>query len=314
MTRYVIRRLLVFVPAVLAILVLVALMIDLIPGDPAKMIVGKEASGESLAKMREQLGLDRPMYERLGKWLLNAMRGDLGTSYFLYQPVAKTIAARFNVTLYLAVLSTMVATLIGISGGILVSIQQGKIIDWVVTTSALVWLSLPAFLVALTFAFIFAVKLDWLPLAGFVSPKEDFSEFLTHIILPVMTIGLSMSGVVLRFTRTSMLEVLNADYIRTARAKGLSSTVVLVRHALRNALIPILTIIGIEFGESLGGAVLTESVFAMPGIGRMTLDAVKHRDFPLIQGGMLVITVIYLAVNLIVDLLYALVDPRIRYD
>jgi peptide/nickel transport system permease protein len=314
MSRYIIRRLLAYIPSLLIISLLVALMIDLIPGDPAELLVGREASGEAVIQKRAQLGLDRPMYERVGRWLVNALQGNLGDSYFLNQPVSQTIADRYGVTIWLAVLSLIIGSVVGIFGGILASTRQGHFADWTTTASALLWLSVPSFLVALTLIYIFAVRLDWLPIGGFVSPFDDLVEFSKHIILPALAMGLGYAGIIARFARTSLLEVLRTDYVRTARAKGLRETAVLIRHALKNALIPILTVIGIGFGELLGGAVVIESAFAMPGVGRMVLDAVKRRDYPVIQGGLLVVTVTYLTVNLLVDLLYAWIDPRIRYD
>jgi peptide/nickel transport system permease protein len=313
-SRYIIRRLLAYIPSLLVITVLVGLMIDVIPGDPAQLLVGREASGEAVTQKRAQLGLDRPIYERVGKWLVNALQGDLGDSYFLNQPVSQTIAVRYGVTIWLAVLSLIIGSVVGIFGGILASARQGRFADWATTASALLWLSVPSFLVALTLIYVFAVRLDWLPIGGFVSPFEDPIEFSKHIILPALAMGLGYAGIIARFARTSMLEVLRTDYVRTARAKGLRETAVLARHALKNALIPILTVMGIGFGELLGGAVIIESAFAMPGVGRMVLDAVKRRDYPVIQGGLLVVTITYLTVNLLVDLLYAWIDPRIRYD
>jgi peptide/nickel transport system permease protein len=228
--------------------------------------------------------------------------------------VTQTIRERYTVTISLAVFGLLIALVVGVPAGIIASVKQGSVIDWLVTTSALIWLSIPGFWIALNFILIFAVQLGWLPLAGFVPITENPIEFFSHLLLPALSLGLGYSGIVARFTRTSMLEVLRQDYINTARAKGVRERMVMLRHALKNALIPIITIVGIGFGSMLGGAVVTEMVFSMPGVGRMVLDAVKRRDYPLIQGGIFVVAATYLAVNLLVDLLYTWADPRIRYD
>lgn len=314
MTRYVIRRLLVFVPALMVVAIFVGLMIDLMPGDPAMLLVGIESPGEAINKKRIELGLDRPIHERLAEWVFNALRGNFGESYFLNQTVTETIAERYEVTISLAVFASVVGIVVGIPIGIIASVKQGQFIDWLVTTSALLWLSIPGFWIALNLIFLFSVSLGWFPMAGFVPITENPLNFLKHLALPATSMGLGFSGIIARFTRTSMLEVLRQDYICTARAKGLCQRVVLLRHALRNALIPIITMVGIGFGDMLGGAVLTELIFSMPGVGRMVLDAVKRRDYPVVQGGVFVVTATYLAVNLVVDLLYAWADPRIHYE
>ena len=313
MSRYLIRRLLAFLPVLVFLAVFIALMIDLMPGDPVAQLVGIESPGEAINKKRMELGLDRPVQVRLAEWVTGALRGDFGESYFLNEPVTETISERYSVTVSLTLFSVIVAVVVGVPTGIIASINQGRLIDWLVTSSALLWLSLPTFWIALYMIFLFSVRLKWLPLAGYVPLRENPIDFLKHLTLPGITMGLGFSGIVARFTRTSMLEVLRQDYITTARAKGLRDRLVLMRHALRNALIPILTMIGIGVGDMLGGAVIVELVYNMPGVGRMIVDAIKRRDYPVIQGGVFVMTATYLAVNLVVDVLYARVDPRVHF-
>jgi peptide/nickel transport system permease protein len=310
-----VRRLLAFIPSLLAITLLIGLLIDLIPGDPVQLMLGQEASQSSVARERAALGLDRPIYFRLAEWTFNALRGDLGESYFIGKPVSQIIAERYQVTVSLTLFALVIATLVGMCAGIIASINQGGLIDWIVTTSALLWLSFPDFFVALGLIFLFGIRLRWFPITGYVSPVEEGPiEFLKHLFLPAIALGLGYSGVIARYVRTSMLEVLRMDYVTTARAKGLRERVVLLRHTLKNALIPIITAIGIGFGSLLGGAVVVEVVFTMSGVGRMIVDAVIRRDYPLVQGGLLIVAASYLSVNLLVDLFYAWADPRIRYE
>jgi len=313
-SQFAIRRLLTFIPALLAVAVVIALLMDMIPGDPVTIMLGLDAPGESINRRRIELGLDRPMHVRLLEWLTNALRGDLGQSIILEKSVSQTIAERYSVTISLALFALAVALAVGLPAGIVASVKQGTWIDWAVTTSALLWLSLPGFWIALNLIFLFSVRLGWFPVGGFVPVTENPLDFLKHLVLPAVSMGLGSAGILARFTRTSMLEVLRMDYIGTARAKGLREIVVLLRHALKNALIPIITMVGISFGDMLGGAVISELVFNMPGVGRMVLDAVKRRDYPLIQGGIFVVTATYLMVNLLVDLLYAWADPQIRFE
>ena len=317
MVRYVIRRLLAFIPTLMAVAIVMASLVDLIPGDPVQVMLGDGVIGipqETISARRRQMGLDRPYHVRLTEWTTNALRGDFGRSFFLEKTVTQIIRERYFVTLNLTLAALAVALAVGLSAGIVASINQGKFADWIVTTSALAWVSLPGFVVALGLMFLFSVNLRLLPIGGFVSFTEDPVEYLRHLALPALTLGLGSSGLVTRFTRTCMLEVLRQDYITTARAKGLVEKVVLVRHALRNALIPIVTVVGLSFGSMLGGAVITEMVFNMHGMGRLILEAVKRRDYPVVQGGVFVVTATYLMVNLLVDLLYAWVDPRIHYE
>lgn len=315
MSRYIVRRLLAFIPSLLTVTVLIGLLIDLIPGDPVQLMLGVEAPRSAVNRKRLELGLDRPMHVRLLEWIAHALRGDLGESYFHNKTVSEVIVERYAATMSLALFALLLSTVVGVCAGVVASINQGGFIDWAVTAGALLWLSIPDFWIALNLILLFGVRLRWLPIAGYASPIEDGPvEFLRHLFLPGASLGLGYSGVIARYARTSMLEVLRMDYVTTARAKGLRERMVLLRHALKNALIPIITAVGIGFGGLLGGATVTELVFTIPGIGRMVLDAIKRRDYPVVQGGLLVVAFTYLLVNLLVDLLYAWADPRIRYE
>jgi peptide/nickel transport system permease protein len=291
-------------------------MVDMIPGDPVARLVGIEGYGEQVAKRRQQMGLDRPVGVRLVDWMGNALRGDFGDSYFLEKGVTEVIVDRYPVTISLALFGLVVAVVLGVLAGSIAAVNQGKIIDWLVTTSSLAWLSLPGFMVGLGMIYLFSVRLGWFPIAGSgrFSLVDDPVDALWRLFLPGLSLGLTYAGVIARFTRTSLLEVLKTEYIVTARSKGLHERVVLLQHALRNSLIPILTVIGIGFGDLLGGAVITETVFTISGVGRMILSGVLKRDYPIVQGGVFVLTATYLLVNLLVDLLYGWADPRIRLE
>jgi len=289
-------------------------MLELVPGDPAVLLVGPEATQDALEAKRIQLGLDRPMVERIGTWLIGALRGDLGDSLFLQQSVMKSIVERFPITISLAILSLIVAVMVGVPIGIIASIKQGGFLDWVMMTSALIVLSIPSFWLALNFIFFFSVNLRLFPVGGYVAFAESPSAFFRHMFLPCFSLGLGYAAMIARMTRSSMLEVLRADYVRTAKAKGLRQSIVILRHALRNALIPIVTVIGLAVGGLLSGSVVTETVYNMPGMGRLVVEGVQRRDYPVVKGGILVVTLTYLFVNLIVDFLYVWIDPRISYQ
>lgn len=314
MGRYIVRRLLAFIPTLLVVSVLVFLMIDLVPGDPVALMLGLEASGEAINARRLELGLHRPLLERLVSWFANAAQGNLGDSYFLHQSVTQALAERIPITFSLASLALAVAIMVGMSAGVIASVTQGTITDWGVMLLALFGLSVPSFWLALNLIFLFAVRWQWFPVGGYVPFTEDLGSFLKHIFLPGLSLGLIYAAVIARMGRASMLEVLRMDYIRTARAKGLNEWGVLYGHAIKNALIPIVTVIGISAGALLGGTVVTETVFNLPGVGRLVVEGVKRRDYPVIQGGILFITCTYMVTNLLVDLLYAWINPRIRYE
>lgn len=314
MRGYLVRRVLLFMPTLLIMALLIFFMIDLIPGDPVVLMLGMEASGEAIAEMRHHLGLDRPLTERLLDWFSSLFRGDLGDSIFMRKPVTALLAERFTVTLGMAALSLVVAVVVGVSAGIIAALYQGRLADWGAMLIALVVLSIPIFWLALNLIYVFGVKLRWFPTGGFVSFSESPKEWLRHMFLPCVTLGLFHAAIIARMTRASMLEVLRTDYIRTARAKGLRQRVVVLTHALRNALIPIVTVIGMSVGWMLEGSVVTETVYSLPGVGRLIIDGVRRRDYFVVQGSILAVTCVYMVVNLLVDLLYARIDPRIRYE
>jgi peptide/nickel transport system permease protein len=314
MTAYVVRRLLAFIPTFLVVAIVVFFMIYLIPGDPVRLMLGLEVEAEAIARKRAELGLDRPLQERLVIWLGHVAQGDLGDSYFLNQPVSQAIVERLPVTISLSTLSLLIAVGLGVSAGVIASIKQGSMSDWGVMLLSLLGLSMPTFWLALNLILLFAVMWQWFPVGGYVPLTKDPLEYLRHLFLPSLCLGLVNAAVIARMTRSSMLEVLRSDYVRTARAKGLYERVVVYKHALKNALIPVITSIGIVAGVLLGGAVITETVFNLPGVGRLVVEAVKRRDYLVVQSTILVITGSYLFVNLVVDLIYTWANPRIRYD
>lgn len=306
MTAYIIRRLLLLIPIWFGILILVFLMRVLVPGDPVEiMFFGQQTDPQVKAAVRHQLGLDQPLQVQFVEYVSGVLHGDLGTSITAQRPVLEMIESRYPYTVVLTVTSLTVALLIGLVTGILSAIRKDTIIDAVSMIFALAGLSMPAFWLGLLLIYIFAVNLGWFPVLGSMSPKG--------LVLPSVTLGVIASAVIARIVRSSMLEVLGEDYIRTARAKGIGESTVVLTHALRNALIPIVTIVGLQFGALLSGAFIIEFVFAWHGVGELAIQALQKRDFPLIQGIILVVSTTYVLVNLAVDLVYALVDPRIAY-
>lgn len=306
MWRYVLKRVLLALPVLLGVSVVVFVAIRLIPGDPAQIMAGQAATEEVVRQIRQSLGLDQPLPVQYLYFLRSVVRGDLGRSLFNGAPVVEELRQRFPRTVRLALASMVVASLIGIPAGILAATRHLSWLDTLVMLVALVGVSMPVFWLGLNLILVFSVRLQWLPAFGY--------ETWRHLLLPSFTLGAASAAIVARMTRSSMLEVLGQDYIRTARAKGLAERVVVNRHALRNALIPVVTVLGLQLGTLLSGAVLTETVFAWPGIGRLLVDAVLARDYPIIQGATLLIAATFVALNLAVDLLYGLLDPRIRYE
>jgi peptide/nickel transport system permease protein/oligopeptide transport system permease protein len=304
MRAYLLRRLVTAVPTLLAVTLLVFLVMRLIPGDPAVIMAGELADAATLNAIRHKWGLDRPLPVQYGIFLANLVRGDLGVSLRTGLPVLAEILRRYEVTLVLALLGAAVAVTTGLLLGILGATRAYTVWDYAGTVLALLGISTPVFWSGMLLILLFSVKLRWLPSGGTGS--------IQHFILPALSLGLFAAGVIARQTRSSLLEVLNQDYIRTARAKGLPGRLVVVRHALRNALIPVVTVIGIQFGRMLGGAILTETVFSLPGIGSFLVLAISTRDYPVVQGIVLVFAVSFVAINLAVDLSYALLDPRVR--
>ena len=314
MRRFAVRRLLISVP----VLVLVSLMsfgvIYLVPGDPAAVFLDVSATPQQLADVRHQLGLDQPFYLQMLAWYGRILHGDLGQSILLNRSVAQAIIERLPVTLSLTVLALVFAVLMGVIAGLLAAMRHGTWADQSLMVLALLGLSIPEFWLGLMLIFFFAVRLHWFPAGNFVPLTENFDGWWHSMAMPAFTLAAVQMGFIARMTRSAMLEVLRQDFIRTADSKGLPWSVVVTRHGLPNALVPILTVIGIVTGGLLGGAVVVEQVFSLPGVGRLVIGAVLSRDFPVIQGTLLFVAVIYLAVNLVVDLLYAVVDPRVRLE
>ena len=312
MGRFLIRRFAGAAVVLLLVSLMTFAMIWLVPGDPASAFLDASATPEQVARLRVALGLDKPLPLQMADWYGRVLRGDLGQSILLNRSVAAALVERLPVTLSLAGFALAFAVIFGVAAGTVAAVNHDRWPDQVVMTIALVGLSTPEFWLGLVLILVFAVQLGWLPTGGFVPLFDSPTGWLRTILLPALTIGLVQVGFIARMTRASMLEALGQDFVRTADAKGLSRFDVVVRHGLPNALIPILTVIGIVAGALLGGTVIIEQVFSIPGIGRLIIGAIAARDFPVMQGGLLFLAVIYLAVNLTVDILYAVVDPRVR--
>lgn len=305
MAKFIARRLLVSLPLLLGLTVVVFSMMHLIPGDPAEVILAQSgARPEAVARLRSQLGLDLPLHVQYGQYLGGLLRGDMGSSLFTYRPVAEIIAQNFPSTLELALAAMSLAILLGLVFGVLAAVYQDSWIDNLTMTLAVVSISMPGFWLALLLIFLFSLALGWLPSGG--------QGTVQHLVLPAVVLGANSAATIARLVRSSMLEVLRQEYIITARSKGLGERLVLFRHGLRNALIPVITVMGLQFGFLLGGTVVTETVFARQGVGRVAVEAIVYKDLPVVQGIVLFIAVVYLLVNLIVDVCYAFIDPRIR--
>jgi peptide/nickel transport system permease protein len=306
MHKYLIRRLLLTIPVLLGVATLVFSLIHFIPGDPAQAMLGEGAAPEDVAQLRERLGLDRPLLVQYGSFLQGLVRGDLGVSLRNDQPVMQQILDRMPATAELAFASMTVAVLIAVPLGIVAAVWRGTVIDFSAMTLSLVGISMPNFWLGPLLAIIFAVELGWLPVGG--------RGTLAHLVLPALTLGAALAAILARMTRASLLEELREPYVLAARAKGVSRSRAILHHAFRNSLIPIVTILGLQFGVVLTGAVITETIFAWPGIGRLLIQSISFRDYPTVQGCVLLIAVTYVGVNLITDLTYGFLDPRIRVD
>jgi peptide/nickel transport system permease protein len=311
---YLLRRLFGVVPVLVLVAVTTFLLVHLVPGDPAMVMLGSDATPQQLQALKTQMGLDRSLAEQFVLWLGQALRGNLGESFFLGRPVTQALLERLPATLQLAVLSLVFSLLIGIPAGIAAAVRQNSRWDQAVMITAMGGISVPSFWLGLALILLFSVQLGWLPSGGYVPLWEDFWQGLRVLILPAISLGFMQAALIARMTRSSMLEVLRQDYVRTAKAKGLGWSKVTLRHALKNAMIPVITTIGTAFGVLLGGAVIVEIVFTYPGLGRLVVLAVQRRDYPLVQGALLMTSVIYVVVNLAVDLLYSVFDPRIKYE
>jgi len=312
--RYLVHRLLLLLPTVALASVLIFAIIQLAPGDPARMMLGTQATPEEIALERTRLGLDQPVPVRYVIWLADVARFNLGRSQATNRPVATLVADAFPNTLRLALTALALATLIGFPLGVLAAIRQNQPTDAIITGLNALGLALPAFWLGILLILLFSVHLRWLPPSGIGDLSKPFYQNLPYLVLPVTTIAVSNLSVFARFVRSAMLDVLGADYVRTARAKGLAEGVVVTRHALRNALIPVVTILGIQFGRLLGGAVVTESVFSYPGIGRLVVTSILNRDYPVVQATLMFVDIVFLLTNIVVDVSYAYLDPRVKLE
>ncbi|WP_305074616.1 ABC transporter permease [Propionivibrio sp.] len=312
MLRFILARL----GGTLAVLILVAVMVfaltRLASGDPIALLLGDQATAEDIAQARVQYGLDKPLLTQFGYWIKEVAQGNLGQSIFLQRPVTQALAERAEPTFFLATFAVTIAALIGIPCGLIAAVWRGRLVDQIFSAVAMLGASVPSFWMGLILIQVFAVWLGWFPASGYGDPGVPFIERLHHLVLPATVLGVLNSALIIRFTRASVLDILNEDYVRTARSKGLSERVVILKHVLRNALVPIVTVLGLTLALMIGGAVVTETVFNLPGVGNLVVRAVLRRDYPVIQGTLLVIAGIYVLINLVIDLIYMIVDPRIR--
>ena len=313
MYGYLFRRLLGTIPVMLVVAVFIFLMLRLTPSDPAAIIAGDNANADQVAQIRAQLGLDRPMIEQFVIWSGKVLTGDFGESFFFKKTVAQLIGERIEPTLSLAFFTILIAVLVAVPLGVLAAHRHGSWIDRVVMGFSVLGFSVPVFVIGYLLIYLFAVYLNWLPVQGYQRISEGVGGWVQRLILPSLTLSVIYIALIARMTRTSVLEVLSEDYIRTARAKGQIERKVLFRHALRNAAVPIVTVIGLGIALLIGGVVVTESVYTIPGLGRLTVDAVLARDYPTIQAVILLFSFVYVMINLIIDVSYTLLDPRIRY-
>ena len=313
MLTFIARRLFATIPVLGMVAIFVFLMLRLTPGDPAAVIGGDTATSEQIAEIRGKLGLDKPLLQQFVIWADRGLHGDFGESFFFKKTVAELIEQRIEPTLALALCTIVIAILVAVPLGVLAAYRYGGWLDRAVMGLSVLGFSVPVFVIGYLLIYIFAVELDWLPVQGYRRIGENFADCLAHLVLPSITLAVIYIALLARMTRASVIEVLGEDYIRTARAKGLSDRVILIRHALRNAAVPIVTVIGIGIALLIGGVVVTESVYNIPGLGRLTVDAVLARDYPVIQAIILLFSFAYVIVNLLIDLTYSLFDPRIRY-
>jgi peptide/nickel transport system permease protein len=313
MLAYAVRRTVATIPVMGVVAFFVFSLLYIAPGDPAAVIAGDQATPADVERIRQSLGLDRPFLVRFGEWVWQILHGDLGTSIFTNLPVSTMIAQRFEPTLSLMAITLCFAISVAIPMGVLAAWKAGTWIDRLIMAFAVFGFSVPVFVVGYLLAYIFALELEWLPVQGYTPLSHGLWPWFANLILPAVALGFVYIALIARITRASMLEVLQQDYIRTARAKGIGQRDILFVHALKNASVPIVTVIGIGVALLIGGAVVTESVFAIPGLGRLTIDAILRRDYPLIQGLVLLFSLVYVLVNLGIDILYTLLDPRIRY-
>ncbi|WP_192383993.1 ABC transporter permease [Mesorhizobium silamurunense] len=313
MATYILRRVVSTVAVMVMVGVFVFLLLRLAPGDPADIIAGPRATPEMIAGIREQLGLNQPLAIQFVHWALGILGGDLGTSIFTGRPVLELISQRLEPTISLSLLTIILSVTIGVSFGVLAAWRSGGLVDRILTAFATLGFSVPVFVVGFFLIYLFAIRIRWLPVQGYQPIDHGFGPWVVHLILPTVTLSVPYIAFIARIARASMLEVLSEDYMRTAAAKGASAYSMLFHHALKNAGVPILTVIGLSFAGLIGGVVITETVFNIPGVGRLVVDAINNRDYPIIQGVLILVSGLYVLINLAVDLSYTLVDPRIRY-
>lgn len=314
MFAYIIKRLLSAIPVLIIVSIAIFSIIHLTPGKPAATILGMEASQEEIDALNQEMGYDLPLLEQYWNWITNVVRGDLGDSIFMRQTVGEAIAGHIGPTLSLALLAQLIAILLAIPFGIIAAYKRGSLADVTLSGIALAGMAIPSFMLALFLMLFVGVELRWLPIAGYQPLDRGLGEHLKYLILPGISLGMIQAALITRMTRSSMLEVLSLNFIKTARSKGVRETKVLLKHAFRNAFLPILTVIGQTFGTLITGAVVVETIFNIPGLGQLILNSIDRRDFPVIQGIVLVVTLIYVGLNLLVDLLYGVIDPRVRLD
>ncbi len=334
MTKYFIRRIIYLVPVLIGVSVLAFLLIHLIPGDPAQIILGERATPEALAELRKNLGLNDPLYVQYLRFAGNILQGDFGRSVITNSLVLEELTTYFPATLELSIAAMLIAIAVGVSAGVIAAVKQYSWFDNLSMLGALMGVSFPIFWLGLMMIWLFGLVLGWLPPSARLDPSIHLAtitniyfldailtgngaalkDVLLHLVMPAFALATIPMAVIARMTRSSMLEVMRQDYIRTARAKGLTEWVIVLKHALKNAFLPVITVIGLQFGSLMGGAVLTETIFSWPGIGRMMYHAIMSRDFPMVQGGILAIAIVFVLVNLAVDMLYTFIDPRIRYN
>jgi peptide/nickel transport system permease protein len=302
------------IPVFLVVAIVAFSVLHLIPGNPAALMLGMDATTEQIEELTRELGLDKPLLEQFVLWIKDLLKGDLGYSYFINKPVLDIIFEKMPVSLSIAILAELVAVILAIPLGVFSAIKHNTLYDQTFMTFAVLGISLPSFWLAIMFILIFSVILRWFPTQGYVPISEGFVTWLHHLILPAVALGIHHSALIARMTRSSMLEVLSSDFIRTLRSKGLPEDNVVFNHALKNSIIPVITVIGISFATLLGGALIVETVFALPGIGRLMLSSIQRRDYPVVQGILIIFASICVLMNLLVDIIYVYLDPRIKYN
>ncbi|WP_042454693.1 ABC transporter permease [Neobacillus dielmonensis] len=310
---YILKRIFSLVPVLFVVSIVAFLLIYLTPGDPVSVMLGQEATAEQIEALREQMGFNDPLYLQYFHWLINVLQGNLGDSYFMHMPVTTAIVEHLGPTLSIAVLAELIAILIALPVGILAAKHRGSLMDQFVMGFTLTGMAIPSFLFGLILMLVLGVKLGWLPVAGYQPLSTGFWNYLQYLLMPGLALGIIQSALIARMTRSSMLEVLNADFIKTARSKGVKERSIIYVHALRNALLPIITVVGQTFGLLLAGAVVIETIFNIPGIGQLVLNSIQSRDYAVIQGVILMVAFFYVIINLVIDLLYMLIDPRVGY-